>query len=468
LINVLQGSSGWSENDSFAGSAAKLSLAAAQGRISQKIQWRTCMNACALLSRNLLSHTLPLSVLAVMASLVTAEAAPQAVASSNRYAETRFVANHPKYKAGVIEPEFINAWGISMRPAGVGGHFWVTAKDISFEYVGDVHAASDPAFRTLHTDGLKYVKLPTGGKDNFATGTVFSGSTSSFVITQQVKGADPITAPAKFLFASDGGVISAWTERKKSDGTFDWPAEAVAVIDESDKGVQFFGLAINAAHDRLYTADFGAEPAIRVYDSTFKSLPLRFDLPFDHNGNHRVDPGEYAPFNIQTLITPAGQSHVFVAYAKTQPCPVAAVTSGSCAAGDLFAGEEETSQPGSGRLAEFTEDGKLVAIWPDAGHLSAPWGVAYAPARFGALSNALLVANFGTGTIAGYDAVTRRFIDVLRDPQGQPVVIDKLWGIVFGNGESLGDRNALYYAAGPEDEADGLFGSLRAVAAGQP
>jgi hypothetical protein len=42
-------------------------------------------------------------------------------------------------------------------------------------------------------------------------------------------------------------------------------------------------------------------------------------------------------------------------------------------------------------------------------------------------------------------------------------VIDKIWGILFGNGESLGDTNALYFAAGPKDETDGVFGSLRPV-----
>jgi len=43
------------------------------------------------------------------------------------------------------------------------------------------------------------------------------------------------------------------------------------------------------------------------------------------------------------------------------------------------------------------------------------------------------------------------------------VVIEKIWGLLFGNGESLGDSNALYFAAGPNDEKDGVFGSLRAI-----
>lgn len=406
-----------------------------------------------------------LTSIVALALAAPALAAGQQDNSDNRYRETRFVANAPAYKAAMVEPTFINAWGLSIRPAGAGGHFWVTAGNTSFEYVGDVQDSPDPKLRTLHTDGLKYVKLPVGGDENFATGTVFSGSTEHFVITQSVPGAAPITAPAKFLFASDGGIISAWTERKKPDGTTDWPTDAVAVIDASKDGAQFFGLAISAAYDRLYAADFGAAPAIRVYDGEFKPVDVTFDAPFDANTNGKVDPGEYAPFNVQTLKTPDGASHVFVAYARTQPCPAEEVSKGTCATGALFVGEEDTSQPGYGRLAEFTEDGKLVAVWPDAGQLSAPWGVAYAPADFGALSKTLLVANFGTGTIAGYDAKTRQFVDVLRDETGQPVVIDKIWGLLFGNGASLGDTNALYYAAGPRDEADGLFGSLRPVSA---
>jgi hypothetical protein len=44
---------------------------------------------------------------------------------------------------------------------------------------------------------------------------------------------------------------------------------------------------------------------------------------------------------------------------------------------------------------------------------------------------------------------------------GKPITIDGLWGIAFGNGGSGGDRNALYFAAGPDGETHGLFGSLR-------
>jgi uncharacterized protein (TIGR03118 family) len=402
-----------------------------------------------------------MAVLSVIAVCPFEAAATEIKNPDNKYSQTNFVADKASYKAQITEKKFINAWGISNRPAGSGGHFWVTAKDVSYEYVGDVQNSPDEKLRKFHTDGLKYVKLPVGGNDNFATGTVFSGSKENFVIKQELKGKDPIMAPAKFMFASDGGIVSAWTERKKEDGTFDWPSEAIAVIDESKEGAQFFGLAISANYDRLYAADFGEKPAIKVYDGKFKRMDTKFDMPFDDNKNGSVDPGEYAPFNIQAFKTPEGKSHVFVAYAKTQACPDEEIKGGACKKDELFVGEEDTSKPGYGRLAEFDENGKLVAVWNDEGKLSAPWGLAFAPADFGALSNTLLVANFGDGTIAGYDAKTRKFVDFMRGKDGKPIVIDKVWGLLFGNGASLGDTNALYFAAGPKDETEGLFGSLR-------
>lgn len=400
------------------------------------------------------------TALATTIAMPSFAAAPTA---NNKYSQTNFVANKAKYNAEKVDGKLINAWGIAIRPAGAGGHFWVTAKDTSFEYVGDVSASPDSKLQKLHQDNLAEVKIPVGGDDKFSTGVVFSDSKDSFVITQKpVTGAD-ILAPAKFLFASDGGVISAWTERKKEDGSFDRPVEAKSVIDQSAQGVQFFGLAINKANNRIYAANFGENPGIKVFDAKFKPANIKFDMPFDENKNGKVDPTEYAPFNVQALTGAKGNSSIFVTYAKTQICPAEEVTKGSCKSGELFAGEEDTEVPGSGRVAEFTEEGKLIAVWNDGGKLSAPWGIAYAPADFGALSGALLVANFGDGTIAAYDAKTRNFIDNLNGADSKPVKIDKIWGILFGNGESLGDKNALYFAAGPDDEKDGLFGVLRVV-----
>ena len=409
--------------------------------------------------------TLLLSTIITSASLA-AYAADKAD-TSNRYSQTNFVANKASYKPTLnVEPEMVDAWGIAIRPVGAGGHFWVLAKDHSYEYVGDVQNSSDEKLRKLYQeDALKSIKLPIGGPDNFATGVVFNNSTKDFSITQKVEGVEPITAPAKFMFASDGGIISAWTERKKTDGTFDRAHESLSVIDQSKEGAQFFGLAISSANDRLYAADFGAAPSIKVFDGKFQPSTIKFDMPFDTNNNGKVDPGEYAPFGIHALKTPGGANHIFVTYAKTQVCPEEEIKKGTCKKDELFVGEEDTAKPGQGRLAEFDEDGKLVSIWQDSGKLSAPWGAAYAPASFGALGGSLLIGNFGDGTIAAFDARTHTFKDVVRDESGKPVKIEKVWEILFGNGESLGDADSLYFAAGPEDEKAGLFGRLRPVPA---
>ena len=69
----------------------------------------------------------------------------------------------------------------------------------------------------------------------------------------------------------------------------------------------------------------------------------------------------------------------------------------------------------------------------DSGRLNSPWGPAIAPQNFGAFGGALLVGNFGDGTIAGFDLTTGAFRDYLRNDSGKPISIDKLWGLAFGN-----------------------------------
>jgi uncharacterized protein (TIGR03118 family) len=103
----------------------------------------------------------------------------------------------------------------------------------------------------------------------------------------------------------------------------------------------------------------------------------------------------------------------------------------------------------------------LVAIWDDRGVLNGPWGVVAAPSGFGPFSNQLLVSNFSDGTIVGFDTGSRRATEYMRDTSGNIVKIQGLWNLLFGNGESLGDADAMYFGAGPADESDGIFGSLR-------
>jgi uncharacterized protein (TIGR03118 family) len=371
---------------------------------------------------------IPRFLTAGAACALCALASPPALAG---YVQDNLAATDAKFGAPIIEPALTDAWGIAIRPAGLGGHFWVAGNGSgqSNEYVGDVNGTP------LHQDALKQVAVPgSGGIQGAPTGVAFNQS-PNFQITQDHP-AGAITNSAKFLFASTDGTISAWTERQRTDGGFDRPGMAKVAIDRADAGSQFFGLGISHSGDKLYAADFGDAPGVRTYGGDFTDLTgsHSFTNPF-------AGPGAYAPFNTQDL-TVGGTGAVFVTYAAQESAGT------------------EIHGAGLGRLARYDEEGNLVAVADDKGLLDSPWGLALAPADFGPLSGDLLVGNFGDGTIVGFDPVTLTAIDYLRGTDGQPLAIEGLWGLVFGNGASLGEADALYFAAGPEDETQGLFGRI--------
>jgi len=102
---------------------------------------------------------------------------------------------------------------------------------------------------------------------------------------------------------------------------------------------------------------------------------------------------------------------------------------------------------------------RLITMGP----LNSPWGLAIAPGDFGLLSNDLLVGDFGDGLIHAFDPNTGAFLGTLDDAQGNPIAIDGLWGLNFGNGFTAGPTNTLFFTAGINDEKDGLFGTLTTV-----
>jgi hypothetical protein len=92
--------------------------------------------------------------------------------------------------------------------------------------------------------------------------------------------------------------------------------------------------------------------------------------------------------------------------------------------------------------------------------LNAPWGLALAPNDFGTLSNTLLVGNFGSGVIAAYDPSDGQFFGTINDATGSPIATPGLWGIAFGNGARNQPKSTLYFFAGINQEAGGLFGRI--------
>ena len=104
------------------------------------------------------------------------------------------------------------------------------------------------------------------------------------------------------------------------------------------------------------------------------------------------------------------------------------------------------AQPGTGlgQVDIFDSNGNLVSTFVAAGgKLNAPWGVVATPATFGTLPNAILVGNFGDGTINAFDT-TGKFLGQLTDSSDKVLVNPGLWDMTFGGGGPSGDPGTLY------------------------
>ncbi len=349
-------------------------------------------------------------------------------ALTNRFpgvAQSNLVASKPGYGAAIVEPLMKNPWGVAIRPAGFGGHFWLGSAGTgkSIQYVGDVGG------KPLFQDELTIVE--TGGA---VSGVAFNPGTG-FVITQ-AHANGPITAPTKFFFANLSGTVTAWTERARPGGGFDHPLDSAVVVDGSARRSSFIGVAVSPDAQRMYAADFGADAQLRVFDSAFaEQAPLA--NPFRSAAGKQ--PGGFEAFNVQTL----GNS-TFVTYGRQVPP------------------DPNKAPPAEGRLAEFDASGKLVARWYGRGFLNYPWGLAQAPKDFGLYAGCMIVGNFGDGSLVVFHPRLRVALDYVRDANGRRVIVDGLWGLQFGNGASLGEANHMYFAAGIEKETEGLFGKLQA------
>jgi len=388
-------------------------------------------------------------------------------AATRSFHQINLVSSDPGDHATLLDPNFINAWGIALRPAGLGGHWWVTNTDTSRVtlYIGDSETLA------FGQDGLSVIGVagapggtpitipidpPTRDGNPLPpatptpasvlmpanpTGQVFSGSLTDFLVdATSLTGATLDDAPARFITVSEDGTIAAWGE---AGPTAAQRADAfVVVVDNSATGAIYKGVAISSdtgSGNRLYAANF-SQSRIEVYDAAWQPIATAGFVPQPPGGR---DAAEYAPFNIERAFDASrGEDVLIVTYAKVA---------------DAAGGEEESTD---GFIVKYTLDGGFLAASDAGGLFNAPWGVALAPADFGAFDGALLVGNFGDGHIVALDIATLAPQGLLLDGRGKPVAIDGLWDLAFGNGESLGRDDRLYFAAGPEEESQGLFGSL--------
>jgi uncharacterized protein (TIGR03118 family) len=410
--------------------------------------------------RSLRTRPTPARYFAAFCSLGLALSSSSANDQPNRYAQKILVANRPGFEAGaIIDEHLINPWGIALRPPGAGGHIWVSnaGNASTSTFIGDARGIP------LSQDGLKIVSLDgprVSYEDGLAnvTGQVyniasdFPGQPVEFPVSgpaSDLSKPSPVplgivSGAAKFVFVTTDGTINAW--RASTAASMN---SAVLVKDYSDHGPDqikslkhlpaFTGVAMSArarGDNRLYVADF-QNGTIRVLDARWSDITdrVRFERPASL-------PASYGPFNIQLL-----EGRLLVTYAELDSSVDEPAT-------DLPA-------PGTGRIVAYDLEGHILQEFAATPLLNSPWGLALAPRNFGPFSGALLVGNFGDGTIVAFDPITGAVRDYLRDASNAPIKIDGLWGLAFGNGVSLGDADSLYFTAGPNGEQDGIFGRLR-------
>lgn len=330
------------------------------------------------------------------------------------FVQTNLVSDLPGL-ARLTDPNLVNPWGISLGPTG--GNIWVSdnATGVTTLYRGDVNG-------TPLTINSLVVTIPGGAP----TGQVFN-STNDFVVHSGAA-----SAPALFIFASESGEITGW-----NPGVPPPPASTNAQVGATTPGAVYKGLAIgnNGTANFLYAANFNSGK-IDVFDKNFQPATLAGTFT-DPN-----IPAGFAPFNIEAL-----GGRLIVTFAKQDDTK-----------------HDDVSGPGNGFVDTFDFNGNLLGRLVSNGPLNSPWGMTMAPANFGSASGDLLISNFGDGRINVFNPTTGAFLGPLQDVHGNPIAIDRLWGLAFGNGNPAGSTNALYFSAGIADESHGLFGSLRAAA----
>jgi len=314
------------------------------------------------------------------------------------FRQLTLTANTQGYHAVRIVPNQHNAWGMS---ASDEGEIWVSAADGGLSYVYNN--------RGLQTMPPVHIPSHISGAPGNPTGNIYN-ETPDFLVSGT-------NLPAEFLFASEDGTVSAWNDNTGSN--------AVIVVDRSNKGAGYTGLAI--ANDNgtnfLYVANF-AKHKIDVFNKNFNLVPKSFTDP--------NIPAAYAPFNIREI-----NNMLYVTYAV------------------VASDGDDSTGAGLGYVDVFNPDGSLAKRFVSQGPLNAPWGITETqPQLLG--SSAILIGNFGDGHISVFDW-DGNFKGQLMS-FGQPVAIDGLWAI--DNTMAGTSPTSIYFTAGPNDEEDGIFGLL--------
>jgi uncharacterized protein (TIGR03118 family) len=333
-----------------------------------------------------------------------------------QYQRTDLVSNQAG-AAPLQDGHLVNGWGLVSLPTSP---YWVSDNGSGFSTLYTAAGAQAPLFVSIPAAP----STPTGtlGTPTGVVGNI-SPNPGDFTFT-----ANGISGRAAFIFASLDGTISAWnpTVDPTNPTTHVSVATTITPADRSSAGAVYTGLAIAVNESKqafLYAADDGPNRRIDMFDSSFA---------FQKSFSDPDIPQDFTPYGIQAI-----NGQIWVTYTALNKAQ-------------------------AGFVDVFDTAGGLVKHFAVHGPLHSPWGIAQAPANFGPMSNAILISNnTSRGRINAFNPETGEFLGPLRDATGQPIEIDQLWAIQFGHGAAAnGPTNQLFFTAGPNNYANGLFGTI--------
>jgi hypothetical protein len=338
------------------------------------------------------------------------------------------------------DPLLVNSWGLSEAPAG--GPLWVANNGTGTSTLYNFNDFSKVALNVTIQGG--------GGATAAPTGTVFTSlNGTDFDVSGGGK-----TGHSLFLFDTENGTIAGWSPNVALTMAF-------TAVDQSASGAVFKGLAISPdvgggsgpgkghgmgdqedqnmgmghGDDQQGQKTPGVTPTPQtIYAADFTQGKVEmFNGQFQQTGSFTDSslPAGYEPFNVQVL---NGKLYVTFALGNGH--------------------HDETDGAGLGFVDVFTLSGQKIATLVKNGPLNAPWGLSIAPKSFGKFGGALLVGNFGDGTINAFDPNTGAFLGQVTSPGGAQVTIDGLWAL------RNGPDGSVIFSSGPDGENHGLVGVI--------
>jgi len=363
----------------------------------------------------------PTTVIAIAVLLLPLLPIEIAAQGGGFYQQKNLVSDLPNL-AAVRDKSLVNPWGLSHSPNGP----W---------QVSDNGTGLSTQYTSLGKEVAPAVIIPgpAGVKAAAPTGNVFN-STINFVVSKNRK-----SFASEFLFATEDGTIAGFNPDVDATHAI-LAVDRSAVTQGAFTGAVYKGLALATtnAGDFLFATNFRFG-TVEKFDDQFNLVASFTDPALASDCPIPGPPAQcFAPFGIQTI-----NDELYVTFALQDA-----------------AHHDDVKGLGNGFVDVFDTNGTLIRRFASQGTLNSPWGLALAPATFGETSNDVLIGNFGDGRINAFDSVTGAFVDQLRDENGNAIAINGLWGLAFGNGGLAGDSNTLFFAAGFDDEAHGLFGSI--------